>query len=257
MTKILHISDIHAGSPEFDTCRNWLENKLLETLQQENITILVCSGDLSFKGQKNGYPKAISFLKKIIPNEVQTILVPGNHDICKKDEKLFFEFDLASEKITTLSSCRFSEKPCYRFCFQEVEFFLTNSAYHGDYTYGEVDITSLRKELSNSTTGTKKILITHHPFLSEQNDRYATMRNGSELLLFLAKNDFVAVLHGHQHRNSRFGYKFENSTIDVIGIRSLTLPSPGIPIGAQIIDIGGSEIQVSQIDMAKDTEATW
>lgn len=258
MAVLLHISDIHAGADDFSSCRDWVERRLADIIRKKKIDFLICSGDLSFKGESKEYEKAAGFIKAIVgTSDVQTILVPGNHDICKNEVPPFTGLDIVAERINESFKYRFSEKSCWLISTPEIDFFLTNSAHHGDYSYGEINIANLEEEIAKSDPGKKKILITHHPFLVEGKARCSAVINAREVLCLLGRNSFKAVLHGHQHSNSRFGYKYRDCIFDVIGTRSISLSSPSIPIGALLITIDDSEIKVLEIDMAKDAEELW
>lgn len=257
MTVILHISDIHAGSGEFDSYVYRCDEKLAEILRDKGVEYLVCSGDLTFKGQKDGYSKAISFLNNTTKDHsVSTILVPGNHDICK-NEAIFESFDIAKDKISENVGGKFSNESCFLFSTPEIDFFLANSAYSGDHTYGEIDLAGLRKAIAASVVGKKRVLISHHPFLAGINDKCSSVINAREVLQVLAVNKFTAILHGHQHMNSRFVYKFRDSEVDVIGIRSLSLTQPDIPTGAQLVYLDETGIRVEQLDLSSDKGLSW
>jgi|GEM_PF-5920130 len=258
MAVILHISDIHAGSTAFDLNVYRRDEVLDGILKEKNVDCLVCSGDLTFKGQEAGYSNAISFFTAITKiHSVRTILVPGNHDICKNGSSFFASFDIAKNKIDEQVAGRFTSESCILFSSSEIDFFLTNSAYSGNHTYGEIDVAGLSKVIAASSVGKTRVLISHHPFLAGNKDKCSSVRNAREVLQFLAENKFTVILHGHQHMNSRFVYKFRDAEINVIGIRSLSLSQPDIPTGAQLVYIDRSGVRVEQLDLSRDTGMSW
>ena len=62
MAVILHISDIHAGSTAFDLNVYRRDEVLAGILKEKNVDCLVCSGDLTFKGQEAGFQMPLVFL---------------------------------------------------------------------------------------------------------------------------------------------------------------------------------------------------
>ncbi|EPJ6947556.1 metallophosphoesterase, partial [Escherichia coli] len=83
---IIHLSDLHFGDPNAP----FQESKLADSLSKyilENTEnpILLISGDVTIKGQRNGYGIASTFFEKLIAdgklNRSNIIACPGNHDI--------------------------------------------------------------------------------------------------------------------------------------------------------------------------------
>ncbi len=253
--RILHISDIHAGSYNFNSCTYIYNEYLYNIIKEEHIDYLVCSGDLIYKGNSHNYSFIDNFFCKIT-SLCDVIIVPGNHDICN-NEKLFESFDRCARRINDKIEYKFSKDLYCVYKTENVNFILTNSAYLGDHKYGQIDINKIDKILKDIDNSNIKILITHHPFLADKNDGCSSVRNSRDVLQYLAENSIKVVFHGHQHMNSRFGYKFKNNIVDIIGVRSLSLNDVNIPIGAQIVFISNSDVHIEQIDLSKDREVTW
>lgn len=97
---ILHLSDLHISNKEvvhMDKC-----SKLVDSLNIFNPfdgVILALSGDIANSGNENEYKLATRFIGSILSqikeifkvkdNNLHVILVPGNHDIYKKDAVMF------------------------------------------------------------------------------------------------------------------------------------------------------------------------
>jgi 3',5'-cyclic AMP phosphodiesterase CpdA len=84
--KIIHISDLHIPSPNFEPV--W-GNRVIKQINSINPDILVISGDLTMSGYVHEYEMVGEYLKKL---KVQNIIVvPGNHDARNEGYKIFEE----------------------------------------------------------------------------------------------------------------------------------------------------------------------
>ena len=75
MRKILHISDLHFGSPYVPEVGEALQ-KIAPTLEPEAIVV---SGDLSQRAKRHEFEEARRFLERL--PDVPMMVIPGNHDI--------------------------------------------------------------------------------------------------------------------------------------------------------------------------------
>ena len=84
--KIIHISDLHISSPNFEPI--W-GNRVIKQVNAMNPDILAISGDLIMDGYVHEYEMVGEYLKKL---KVQNIIVvPGNHDARNEGYKIFEE----------------------------------------------------------------------------------------------------------------------------------------------------------------------
>lgn len=94
--RILHISDIHFGDPEFSEHFVFNEYEIANYLVQEEVnlppTLLVITGDMAYSGEPSEFAKAKEGIERLFktvfqcPNNIEAnrermFIVPGNHDI--------------------------------------------------------------------------------------------------------------------------------------------------------------------------------
>ena len=72
--RLLHISDLHAGSAEETQVDRGLE-PLIERIEPE---LIVVTGDLAHRGRRREHERAAAFLRALGP---PLLVIPGNHDI--------------------------------------------------------------------------------------------------------------------------------------------------------------------------------
>lgn len=108
--RILHISDIHFGKFHIFSKDLQIEDQLIGKLEQlilnENINLIVISGDLTSVGDYSEFKRAemfIEWLSNITKLPItRFIIVPGNHDIRRADEQ-GRRFDRFIESINRIS----------------------------------------------------------------------------------------------------------------------------------------------------------
>ncbi len=72
--RVLHVSDLHAGTAEEPPIESALRDLVLEV----DPALVVCSGDLTHRNQPDQHTRAAAFLRSL---ERPLLVVPGNHDI--------------------------------------------------------------------------------------------------------------------------------------------------------------------------------
>ncbi|MDQ8033813.1 MAG: metallophosphoesterase, partial [Bordetella sp.] len=99
-TTLLHISDPHFGDPKGVLSRQEVSQVLLALLHKTGPDVfVVLSGDISFKGQAQGYVEAREALSQVFEETKvrrdRLIVCPGNHDVvkCETGVSLFEPFD--------------------------------------------------------------------------------------------------------------------------------------------------------------------
>jgi formylglycine-generating enzyme required for sulfatase activity/predicted MPP superfamily phosphohydrolase len=98
---ILHLSDIHFKKNKKEdnkAFRQLVQQRLVEAVEnhaQENGSpdVTAVTGDIAFSGKKHEYEEAAEFfkkLKKVLPEEIEFLAVPGNHDVDRVQIKELF-----------------------------------------------------------------------------------------------------------------------------------------------------------------------
>ncbi|MDH5857784.1 metallophosphoesterase family protein [Lampropedia aestuarii] len=249
-TTLLHISDPHFGDPNGVLSRQEV-NQVLETLLVKTgpDVFVVLSGDISFRGQAQGYVEAKQALLDVFDEtKVQrdrVIVCPGNHDIVKSatNGSPFEAFDAWSVGLRRDKHCTFSSDSCRRFTSPEVDFLLINSVYHGDSKYGLVDLKKMDAVLADMNAvpiqNLPRVAVLHHHVVPFSAGDTSTTRNAYQVLTRLAKHGFSLVLHGHQHALLELGIG-ENS-MKVHGVGSFRYITPGFINGATVYRIDSSK----------------
>src|SRR3954471_6030249 len=74
LTRILHVSDLHFGARDDPI----LEQGLASLIERVSPEIVIASGDLTHRGQRDQHERAAGFLRRL---GAPVLAVPGNHDI--------------------------------------------------------------------------------------------------------------------------------------------------------------------------------
>ena len=72
--RVLHVSDLHAGTAE----EPQIESALRDLVSEVDPELVVCSGDLTHRNQPGQHVRAAALLRSL---ERPLLVVPGNHDI--------------------------------------------------------------------------------------------------------------------------------------------------------------------------------
>ncbi|MEI8668640.1 metallophosphoesterase [Pseudoalteromonas sp. B131b] len=193
----------------------------LESLNQD-FNFLVCPGDISNKGDVDGFKAGWSFINKIKNDlSIDTLLcVPGNHDHQSRPGTSFSAIhEIKFVTPSFPSESRKSNTHFWGWHWSHIEFDdcniikLNSSAYHGlnnEYRHGRVAIETskqIRHYLESPKFEEKKfniLLCHHHPMKMEQVDsRFdeESMEGGQMLLNELEEADVGPwlIIHGHKH----------------------------------------------------------
>lgn len=260
---IVHISDLHFGDPKAVLNRGEVSRVIGNLLAKAGPDVLlVLSGDISFKGQKEGYPEARDALKLVldasrIPRD-RIIVCPGNHDVVKSAASLspFDAFDAWSAELRNDKRCTFSANSCRRVSCREADFLVINSAYHGDIGYGLVDLARMDSVLAEMGPAVgqcqPRVAVLHHhlvPFSGLRDE--STTRNAYEVLTRLIGHGFSLILHGHQHALLELGVG--GGAMKLCGVGSFRYITPGFINGASLYRIDQrNQVSADHYAISKD-----
>jgi 3',5'-cyclic AMP phosphodiesterase CpdA len=204
--KILHITDAHFGNekPAFEL--HLLKDAFLEYRESfaRDDTYLVVSGDVTFKGQPEGYKEALKFFNEIWIDSGgardRFIACPGNHDIC---DKKFEAFDAFVSGIRRDNLLNYSKSTANIVELPGATFLLVNSAAHADAEYGFIDINEMKRKLEiekeNRVAENQRIAVVHHNIFGLHKMDTSAIRNSLAFVSLLDEHKFNVILHGHQH----------------------------------------------------------
>lgn len=262
---ILHISDLHFGDPTAAFNREEVGRVVQNLLAKAGPdVILVLSGDISFKGKRQGYTEARDALHAAletssIPRD-RIIVCPGNHDVVKSAASFspFDAFDAWSADLRNDKRCTFSTTSCRLVSCHDIDFLVINSAHHGDIEYGLVELTRLDALLADMDAdaerghGVPRVAVLHHHLIPFSGHRdKSTTRNAYQVLTRLTKHGFSLVLHGHQH--ARLELAVGDGSMKLCGVGSFRYITPGFINGASLYRMNGrNQVSADHYAISKD-----
>lgn len=200
--RILHFSDIHAGSKKHFRQENLLQ--IIDEINHGGFDLAIFTGDATNEGQRDEYELAAGMLEKI---EVPLVSIPGNHDARSGGIKLFEEYIGPQNGVNV---------------FDDAVVIHVNSAIgdSNDGRVGRVKFNMLKKALNDHSEKPVKIVAIHHHILPipmsgrERN----ILANAGDLLDLIQRADVDFVVSGHRHYPNV--YEVENTVFINAGTAS-------------------------------------
>ena len=266
--KIIQVADLHVGE-NISNARKIVEkliNSVCSHIVNDDYVALCICGDVIDRGSIGNidakYQNA-SEIVKLITNALESkkciykiFIVPGNHDIQTKKKPLkkssfsFEKFCDFAVSITKNSEYKeFTSSSVINFEFGGINWILCNSAYHGDRSFGNIEIDNVQARIISSDL--PSIIMTHHTIFSVDSEDSSALRNGYRLINTAEKNSF-AILHGHVH-----GYKSISvgKTCHVIGVGPLLKQVNDINKQVNVIELSSQGVcRVTNIFYRDDME---
>lgn len=200
---LIHMSDLHFAGPSSPLTPAEAIEKAREAIARDYPNekfILAITGDITTKGQVDGYHEASRALKAALRKGCQidsTLLCPGNHDI-GQGASPFAAFNRFAFDVTNDPTQVFVEdSPIAVVRRHGYAFILVNSASHGDHHYGRVPLKRLREALLSTQNSHEIVLLHHSPISSEYGGE--ALVNAYEFLATVSRAGVSGVLHGHIH----------------------------------------------------------
>lgn len=259
--KLIHISDSHFSNtkPAFEL--HLLRKAFFDfkDVFSKNDTYMIVSGDVTLKGNENGYIEALTFFNEIwLENggaRERFIACPGNHDYCKLS---FTAFDAFVSGIRRDNFLNFSNSSSNIIDTENATFLAVNSSSHGDTTYGYIDIEKLREKISTDiakcSTKKQRIAIVHHNVFGIHKEDSSAIRNSLAFVKILDENNFNLILHGHQH--SQTVLKLGESKMEVFAGRSLNFLTSGLVNGMAELTFNGEKWNRKNKVLSRDNSNT-
>ena len=215
-TRLLHISDLHAGSVEEAAVESSLE-ALVERVSPELIAV---TGDLAHRGRRAEHERAAAFLRAL---GRPLLVIPGNHDIAytfpARFTHPFREFERQWE----------TTEPVYR----SAELFVVglNSVRPWRHQSGALRDAQLRRAtelLADAPGGSLKVVALHHHLIGAPwRSRKRPVSRRSHVLAALVDARAELILAGHIHQaavSERHDFEVANG-----GLRGVTVSiAPGL-----------------------------
>jgi 3',5'-cyclic AMP phosphodiesterase CpdA len=214
--RLLHISDLHAGSVEETAVEQSLE-PLVERVQPE---LIVASGDLAHRGRRREHERAAAFLRGL---GRPLLVIPGNHDIPYSFPARFTrpwaEFERQWETV----------EPVFR--ADDLVVVGLNSVRPWRHQSGGIrsgQIARVKELLANAPEGALRVVVLHHHLIGAPwRSRKKPVARRSEVLAGLVDAGAELILAGHIHQaavSERHEFEVERN-----GLRGVTVSvAPGL-----------------------------
>ena len=214
--RLLHISDLHAGSVEETAVERSLE-PLVERVQPE---LIVASGDLAHRGRRREHERAAAFLRGL---GRPLLVIPGNHDIPYSFPARFTrpwaEFERQWETV----------EPVFR--ADDLVVVGLNSVRPWRHQSGGIrsgQVTRAKELLANAPEGALRVVVLHHHLIGAPwRSRKKPVARRSEVLAGLVDAGAELILAGHIHQaavSERHEFEVERN-----GLRGVTVSvAPGL-----------------------------
>jgi 3',5'-cyclic AMP phosphodiesterase CpdA len=218
-TRLLHISDLHVGTPEAPPVERAL-NALLERAQPE---LVVASGDLTHRGRPEQHAAAAAFLRQL---GTPVLAVPGNHDIPytfpARFTRTFAEFERHWE----------TTQPVYR--SERLHVIGLNSVRAWRHQSGgirEHQLEHAARLLGEAPEGALRVVVLHHHLIGAPwRSRKKPVSRRSHVLASLVDSGAELILAGHIHQGAvSERHEFEVVRGDLRGVTVSVAPGLGQP----------------------------
>jgi 3',5'-cyclic AMP phosphodiesterase CpdA len=214
--RLLHISDLHAGSVEETVVEQRLE-PLVERAQAE---LIVVTGDLTHRGRRREHERAAEFLRGL---GRPLLVIPGNHDIPytfpARFTRPWAEFERQWETV----------EPVFR--SEELVVVGLNSVRPWRHQSGAIrsgQIARTAELLADAPGGALRVVALHHHLIGAPwRSRKRPVSNRSEVLAGLVDAGAELILSGHIHQAAvSERHEFE---VDRNGLHGVTVSvAPGL-----------------------------
>jgi formylglycine-generating enzyme required for sulfatase activity/3',5'-cyclic AMP phosphodiesterase CpdA/energy-coupling factor transporter ATP-binding protein EcfA2 len=278
---ILHLSDIHFKKNK-DTSVRDVQSKMVAAIKDhlkdhEPPDFVAVTGDIAFSGKKSEYDEALKFfnqLKQVLPDHVEFLVVPGNHDVDRDEidkftppyyvvqnkmvDKFLEDSDQIKKKINVkfgefrqfaigLNPALFKSSDDYfwvkPFADKDVAFLGLNSSWacEGDNDRFNIAVgfPQLKAALDESTGAVNRIALMHHPQANWLKDMEAG-KTRTELF----KNCRL-LLHGHDHADQAEIFTDPANSIICLGANASYTDDRDGYIGFQFIRVNFQEGRVA------------
>ncbi|MGZ4309085.1 MAG: metallophosphoesterase family protein [Gaiellaceae bacterium] len=215
-TRLLHISDLHAGSVEEAA----VEGSLAGLVERVSPELIAVTGDLAHRGRRAEHERAATFLRRL---ERPLLVIPGNHDIAytfpARFTHPFREFERQWETV----------EPVYR--SPDLHVVGLNSVRPWRHQSGGLHESQLRRAarlLAEAPEGSLKVVALHHHLIGAPwRSRKRPVARRSHVLGALVDAGAELILAGHIHQaavSERHDFEVERD-----GLRGVTVSiAPGL-----------------------------
>ncbi|HXZ58414.1 MAG TPA: metallophosphoesterase [Gaiellaceae bacterium] len=246
-TRLLHISDLHAGSVEEAAVESSLE-ALVERVSPELIAV---TGDLAHRGRRAEHERAAAFLRRL---GRPLLVVPGNHDIAytfpARFTHPFREFERQWETV----------EPVYR--SPGLHVVGLNSVRPWRHQSGALRDAQLRRAaelLADAPGGSLKVVALHHHLIGAPwRSRKRPVSRRSHILAALVDAGAELILAGHIHQAAvSERHDFEVERDGLAGVTVSIAPGLGQPRPRRLGEARGLHVYEAAADGLRVDTYVW
>jgi 3',5'-cyclic AMP phosphodiesterase CpdA len=191
VTRILHVSDLHVGTPEDARVEHALAGLVARTAPE----LLIASGDLTHRGRREQHEQAAAFLRGFGP---PVLAVPGNHDIPYTFPARFLspwrEFERMWETVEPVHASA---------ALQVVGVNSVRPWRHQSGGVRDAQLGRVDERLAQAAPGALKVVVLHHQLLgSPWRSRKRPVADRSRVLGRLVDSGAELILGGHIHQGA-------------------------------------------------------
>lgn len=188
MRRLVHMSDLHFGRDRAE-----LLTPLLQAVNELQPDVVVISGDLTQRATEGQFAAAAAFIDAIT---APVLTIPGNHDLPLHN--LFVRIFLPWQRYRTWINPDLEPK----FVDDEIAVIGVNTVNRFAWQQGWFRTRAIRRvcaEFGGEGDSRTHVVVVHHPFEHEKDERKRLMRNASAGIRALSDCGTDVVLSGHLH----------------------------------------------------------
>jgi 3',5'-cyclic AMP phosphodiesterase CpdA len=219
ITRILHVSDLHFGSHDNPE----LEEALVRLIDRVDPELVIASGDLTHRGQRDQHERVAGFLRRLGRS---VLAVPGNHDIPYTFPARFTSPWREFERVWETTEPVFSGAQAHVVGLNSVRPWRHQS---GGVSTAQLERATRR--LREGQPGALRVAVLHHQMIGAPwRTRKKPVARRNHVLAMLVDSGAELIIGGHIHQGTvSERHEFEVITGDVRGVVVSIAPGLGQP----------------------------
>jgi 3',5'-cyclic AMP phosphodiesterase CpdA len=190
-TRILHLSDLHAGTHE----DNRVEGAIANLLGRIDVELIVASGDLTHRGRREQHERAAAFLRSF---GLPLLAIPGNHDIPYRFPQRFSSTFTEFERLWETTEPIYRSPSLHVVGLNTVRWWRQQS---GGLRQAQLDEAARR--LAEARDGALRVAVLHHHLIGAPwRSRKKPVARRNHVLGSLVDAGAELVLAGHIHQGA-------------------------------------------------------
>ena len=227
-------------------------DKLLDAFIKETVKrdpdIVIINGDLTYNGEKLSHESLAKALAEFKKNDIQALVIPGNHDILNAhaydyshDDAIYYTDYITAQDFREIykdfgfTNAKSYDEASLSYLFEAGEdlwlFMLDSNTYEENTNFAPSSIGCIREEtltwmselLDKKAEDTTVLVFMHHPLLNLGGSSSYVLENDDEFKEIVDKYRLPLVISGHIHAQNVKEEKSDHVTFKNLGISSLAV----------------------------------